>query len=111
MFSKNHIVKVISEEKILKDSITKAKTFLRKILQYNQENVYHHIGIYLYKVSILEKFVNLKQTENEISQKLEQLRAMENNISIDVILANSSPIGVDTQEDYLEIKKLMEYKN
>ena len=77
----------------------------------NQENVYHHIGIYLYKVSILEKFVNLKQTKNEISKKLEQLRAMENNISIDVNLANSSPIGVDTKEDYLEIKKLMEYKN
>ncbi len=111
MFSKNHIVKVISEEKISKDSITKAKNFLRKVLQNNQENVYHHIGIYLYKVSILEKFVNLKQTENEISQKLEQLRAMENNILIDVILANSSPIGVDTQEDYMEIKKLMEYKN
>ena len=111
MFSKNHIVKVISEEKISKDSITKAKKFLRKVLQNNQENVYHHIGIYLYKVSILEKFVNLKQTENEISQKLEQLRAMENNILIDVILANSSPIGVDTHEDYMEIKKLMEYKN
>ena len=111
MFSKNHIVKVISEEKISKDSITKAKKFLRKVLQNNQENVYHHIGIYLYKVSILEKFVNLRQTENEISQKLEQLRAMENNILIDVILANSSPIGVDTQEDYMEIKKLMEYKN
>ena len=39
------------------------------------------------------------------------IRAMENNISIDVNLANSSPIGVDTKEDYLEIKKLMEYKN
>ena len=39
------------------------------------------------------------------------LRAMENNISIDVFLANSSPIGVDTKKDYLEIKKLMEYKN
>jgi 3-deoxy-manno-octulosonate cytidylyltransferase (CMP-KDO synthetase) len=36
---------------------------------------------------------------------------MENNILIDVILANSSPIGVDTHEDYMEIKKLMEYKN
>ncbi len=111
MFSKNHIVKVISEEKISKNSITKAKKFLRKVLQNNQENVYHHIGIYLYKVSILEKFVNLKQTEKEISQKLEQLMAMENNILIDVILANSSPIGVDTHEDYMEIKKLMEYKN
>ena len=65
----------------------------------------------MYKVSTLEKFVNLKQTENEISQKLEQLRAIDNNISIDVVLAKTSPIGVDTNEDYLEIKKLMEYKN
>jgi len=65
----------------------------------------------MYKISILQKFVNLRQTQNEISQNLEQLRAMENNITIDVILANSSPIGVDTNEDYLEIKKLMEYKS
>ena len=111
MLNKKDIVKVITEEKLSKNSISKAKKFLRKVLKNNQENVYHHIGIYLYKVSILEKFVNLKQTKNEISQKLEQLRAMENNISIDVNLANSSPIGVDTKEDYLEIKKLMEYKN
>jgi len=65
----------------------------------------------MYKVSILEKFVNLKKTKNEILQKLEQLRALENKIKIDVILANSSPIGVDTNEDYMEIKKLMEYKS
>ena len=65
----------------------------------------------MYKVSILEKFINLKQTENELSDKLEQLRAMENNIKIDVNLANSSPIGVDTYEDYMKIKKLMENKN
>ena len=71
----------------------------------------HHIGIYIYKVSILEKFINLKRTQNEISQNLEQLRAMDNNIVIDVVLANSSPIGIDTREDYLEIKKLMEYKS
>ena len=45
------------------------------------------------------------------SQKLEQLRLMDNNIEIDVGLANSKPIGVDTHEDYLEIKKIMEYKN
>ena len=111
MLNKKDIVKVITEKKLTKHTIVRAKAFLRKVLQNNQENVYHHIGIYLYKVSILEKFVNLKQSKNEISQKLEQLRAMENNISIDVNLANSSPIGVDTQEDYLEIKKLMEYKN
>ena len=60
---------------------------------------------------MLEKFINLNQTQNEISQKLEQLRALDNNISIDVILANSTPVGVDTHKDYLEIKKLMEYKS
>ena len=65
----------------------------------------------MYKVSTLEKFVNLKQTKNEIDQRLEQLRAFDNNIEINVILANSSPIGVDTEEDFLELKKIMNYKN
>ena len=36
---------------------------------------------------------------------------MDNNISIDVVLANSTPIGIDTMEDFIEIKKLMEYKS
>ena len=107
----NNIVKVITEEKLLKDNISKAKYFSRESAFDNISNIYHHIGIYMYKVSTLEKFVNLKQTETEISQKLEQLRAIDNNISIDVVLAKTSPIGVDTNEDYLEIKKLMEYKN
>ena len=40
----------------------------------------------------------------------EQLRALDNNITINVALANSSPIGVDTEEDYLALKKIMEYK-
>ena len=65
----------------------------------------------MYKVSILEKFVNLKQSKNEIDQRLEQLRAIDNNMEINVILANSSPIGVDTEEDFLELKKIMNYKN
>ena len=63
----------------------------------------------MYEVSTLKKFVSYNQTQNEISQNLEQLRAMENNIEINVILAKSSPIGVDTHDDYMEIKKIMEY--
>jgi len=110
-FENSNIVKVTTDEDLSKDNTSKAKSFSREVLFNNQENIYHHIGIYMYKISILQKFVNLKQTQNEISQNLEQLRAMENNITIDVILANSSPIGVDTNEDYLEIKKLMEYKS
>ena len=57
------------------------------------------------------KFVGLNQTPNEIKLRLEQLRALENNMKIDVVFARSAPVGVDTNQDYLEIKKLMEYKS
>ena len=106
---KKNIVKVITEEDISKKNISRAKNFLREVL-FNNKNIYHHIGIYMYRVSTLKKFVNLKQSKNEIKQKLEQLRAIDNKIEISVILANSLPIGVDTEEDYLEIKKIMNYK-
>ena len=64
----------------------------------------------MYKVSILKKFVSLKQNKNEIKQKLEQLRAIENKICIDVVLAKNSSIGIDTEEDFVELKKIMNYK-
>ena len=82
-----------------------------KYINSDTKNIYHHIGIYQYKTSTLKEFVSFERTKNETKFKLEQLRALENKINIDVILANSMPIGVDTIEDYLEIKKIMEYKS
>jgi len=111
VLNKKNIVKVITDKEISKENISTAKTFSREVLFNYNSHIYHHIGVYIYKVSTLEKFVNLKQSKNEINQKLEQLRAIDNNIKINVILANSSPIGVDTAEDFLEIKKIMNYKN
>ena len=111
LLKKENIVKVITESEITKEKNSTAKKFTRYIGEHQNLFIYHHIGIYIYNISTLKKFVKLKQTENEISQNLEQLRAIENNISIDVIYAKSSPIGVDTKEDYMEIKKLMEYKS
>ena len=111
ILNKSNIVKVTTDKKISNENMSKANSFSRKVLFNNNDNIYQHIGIYMYKVSILEKFVNLKQSKNEIDQKLEQLRAIDNNIEINVILANSSPIGVDTEEDFLELKKIMNYKN
>ncbi len=109
--SKNEsVVKVICNENIEKNNFSTAKSFLRSLGNKKLNNTYHHIGIYIYKVSALKKFVGLNQSQNEKALKLEQLRALDNNMKIDVIFANSSPIGVDTHEDYLEIKKLMEYK-
>ena len=68
------------------------------------------MGIYCYRLKTLKKFVSLKQSHNEINDKLEQLRALDNNIKINVALAKDSPIGVDTEEDFVAIKKIMEYK-
>ena len=106
-----NIVKVETYDELNTKNSSKAKKFTRKKNDTDSKNIYHHIGIYHYKVSILKKFTELSQTTNEMNLKLEQLRALENNINIDVILANSAPIGVDTEKDYIEIKKLMEYKS
>ena len=111
MLTNENIVKVITEKKLENNNFVKALNFLRKSLTKENPNIYHHIGIYCYKVSVLEKFINLDQTKNEIKNRLEQLRALENNIKINVAFAESSPIGVDTKEDYLALKKIMEYKS
>ena len=110
ILNNENVVKVITKEKLEKNNFTKATNFSRKNLSKQNSNIYYHIGIYAYKVSVLEKFINLNQTKNEIENHLEQLRALDNNITIMVALAKSSPIGVDTKEDFLAIKKIMEYK-
>ena len=111
LLNNENIVKVLTEKKLNNINFVKATNFSRKNLSKNSQNIYHHIGVYCYKVSILKKFVNLKSTKNELVNRLEQLRAVDNNIIINVALAKSSPIGVDTQEDYLALKKIMEYKS
>ena len=104
-----NIVKVITKENLNKDKFSKAKDFLRRSIEV--ENIYHHIGIYCYSTDTLKKFVELDQSKNEIDNRLEQLRALDNDIEINIALASSSPIGVDTKEDYLALKKIMEYKD
>jgi len=103
-----NIVKVITNKNLNDDKFSKAKNFLRRSAEI--ANTYHHIGIYCYSTETLKKFVELNQSKDEIENRLEQLRALDNNIDINVALASSSPIGVDTEEDYLALKKIMEYK-
>jgi len=111
MLSNKNVVKVALKEKLSIENFPFALNFARKDLSNKYENIYHHIGIYIYKVNILEKFVNFDQTKNEMEYRLEQLRALDNDIKINVALAKSSPIGIDTEEDYLALKKIMEYKS
>ena len=108
-FQNQNIVKVITKESLNFSNFSYAINFVRKVSEQN-ENIYHHLGIYCYRKDILKSYVSYKQSSNEIENKLEQLRALDNNIKIKVALAKSSPIGVDTEEDLIALKKLMEYK-
>ena len=110
MLNNKNVVKVVVENKLEENNFPRALNFTRENLSTDSQNIYHHIGIYSYKMSVLEEFVSLVQTSNEKKNKLEQLRALDNKLKINVALASSSPIGVDTEEDYLAIKKIMEYK-
>ena len=104
-----NIVKVITRNNLEDDPFSHAKTFLRK--SEDTFNIYHHIGIYCYSSEILKNFVELAQSKNEIENRLEQLRAIDNNIKINVALASKASIGIDTEEDYLALKKIMEYNS
>ncbi len=104
-----NIVKVITESALEESNFPRSISFLRKSEQIDK--IYHHIGVYCYSKDTLEKFVQFSQSKNEIENRLEQLRALDNNIDINVSLAKSSPIGVDTKEDYIALKKIMEYKS
>ena len=78
--------------------------------EHSEENIYHHLGIYCYDIETLKSYVSIKQSSNEIKRKLEQLRALENSIKINVGQAQSSHIGLDTMDDTVARKKIMEYK-
>ncbi len=108
MYDDKNVVKVKIKESFNKHSFPYAQNFMRKAK--DRINVYHHLGIYCYKVQVLKKFISFDQSKNELENNLEQLRALDNNININVALANKSPIGIDTKEDYLAIKKIMKYK-
>jgi len=75
MLNDKNVVKVITESKLEKNNFPSALNFTRENLLINDKNIYHHIGIYSYKVSTLEKFVRLDQTDREKKNKLEKLRA------------------------------------
>ena len=109
-FENQDIVKVITEQSLDTSKFPQALNFTRKLDKENNQ-AYHHLGIYCFNVEVLKRFISLKQSQNEIKNRLEQLRALDNNININVALAKSSPIGVDTKEDFMAIKKIMEYKS
>ena len=72
----------------------------------NKEFFYHHIGLYIYSHDSLKKFIKLSQSENEIKRKLEQMRAMDNNMKIKLVKVKEIPPSVDSLEDLKKIRLL-----
>jgi len=68
---------------------------------------YHHIGLYAYRRAELERFVKLPPSANEQRERLEQLRALDAGMRIDVAIVKSVPLGVDTPEDLEKARILL----
>ncbi len=101
-----NVVKVLVKEKMEPGVFAKALDFIR-INNIKEFNVYHHIGIYAFTNKALSRYVGLKRSKLELERNLEQLRALEDGMSIHVGYVESSPLSVDTEKDLDEIKKIM----
>jgi len=103
-------VKVVVEKKLEVNNFGKATDFLRTITN-THKNFYHHVGIYAFTNKALVRYVSLERSKLELERNLEQLRALESNMSIHVGYIKSSPLSVDTKNDLIEVKKIMENNN
>jgi 3-deoxy-manno-octulosonate cytidylyltransferase (CMP-KDO synthetase) len=69
--------------------------------------LYHHIGIYAYRRAALDRFVKMAPSPLEKREKLEQLRALENGMTIAVRIVDTMPLGVDTPEDLERARQML----
>ena len=95
--------------KVIVDENTKALEFFRdtpKVVKDFSKIVLHHVGIYAYQVHFLHRFSKLPQTQNELSLKLEQMRALDNDLPLHVLeLTLNDSWGIDTEEDLLKLRE------
>ena len=92
-----NVVKIVGSP--LSSSRLRALYFTRATAPWGEGPLYHHIGLYAYRRSALERFVSLKPSVLELRERLEQLRALEAGMRIDAEIVHSVPLGVDTPED------------
>ncbi len=92
-----NVVKLVGSP--LSPARLRALYFTRATAPWGEGPLYHHIGLYAYRRSALERFVTLKPSPLERREKLEQLRALEAGMRIDAEIVHSVPLGVDTPED------------
>lgn len=85
--------------------IARAWYFSRQPIPHKAKTYYHHIGVYAYRREALERFVKLPPSTLERQERLEQLRALEAGMRIDVALIKECPQSVDTLEDLEKVRE------
>jgi 3-deoxy-manno-octulosonate cytidylyltransferase (CMP-KDO synthetase) len=103
-----NVVKVLTDNEIKNKNFSKALDFFRTSNKPLSRLTYHHVGIYAFTNKALIRYVGLKRSKLEKERKLEQMRALENQMRIDVGYIDSCPLSVDTESDLKAIKKIME---
>jgi len=100
-----NVVKVVGTP--IAENRLRALYFTRATAPSGDGPLYHHIGIYAYRRDSLERFVSLPPSPLEKREKLEQLRALEAQMRIDVTIVDTVPLGVDTPADLERARRLV----
>jgi len=103
--SNPNVVKVVGSE--IEPGRLRALYFTRASAPYGEGPLLHHIGLYAYRRAALERFVALPPSPLERRERLEQLRAIEDGMRIDVALVETVPLGVDTAADLERARALL----
>jgi 3-deoxy-manno-octulosonate cytidylyltransferase (CMP-KDO synthetase) len=101
-----HVVKVVGTAPG-DGGVLRALYFTRATAPYGDGPLYHHIGLYAFRRAALDRFVALPRSKLEMREKLEQLRALEAGMRIDVGLVDTVPVGVDTPADLERARMLL----
>lgn len=100
-----NVVKVIGSP--VSATRLRALYFTRATAPYGDGPRYHHIGLYAYRRQALARFVALPPSPLETREKLEQLRALEAGMRIDVTVVDTVPLGVDTPHDLETARQML----
>ncbi len=102
-----HVVKVVGTPLTPALDRLRALYFTRATAPWGAGDLYHHIGLYAYRRSALMRFCALPPSPLELREKLEQLRALEHGMRIDVRVVDTVPLGVDTLDDLERARELL----
>jgi 3-deoxy-D-manno-octulosonate cytidylyltransferase len=103
----NSVVKLIGSA--VAPNRMRALYFTRATAPTGPGPLYHHIGLYAYRRRALQRFVSLPPSPLELREKLEQLRAIEAGMRIDVAIVDHVPRGVDTPGDLILARELLKH--